>query len=285
MAGPTIDVRSSSLDQTGRPVVEPGAFLCDGNVSLRVNVWNALTGVTVTIRMRFLGIDGQEVDNSFDVTPATNRTKTSLDFALGVGFPLNIIAFASAGAPTIGQTFVQVQLVRGSGGAALPMATLIQSYCTSVQTLSFPGSPILSSLEGAGAVRVITGTQPGAGVEVTETVPAGARWQVLSFLGRFQTSAAVAARVPGLLIDDGANILFGGGPNSNQPASQTVKHIWAPGNTMVTSIDGSYVLVPMPIGLTLSAGARMRTLTSLIDAADQWSQIVYLVREWLEAAA
>src|SRR4051812_32014952 len=118
---------------------------------------------------------------------------------------MNITAFASAGTPIIGQTFVRVQLIRGLSGATLPIATLLQGYVTSRQDLAYPGSPIRMSTEDAFPVRIITGTDPAAGVEIVETVPDGAVWELVSVTARLVTSAAAAVRFPMLQLDHGGS--------------------------------------------------------------------------------
>lgn len=278
----SVQVAATPIDQSGRPVVQPGAFLCDGNVALRVNSWNSLAGVTVTVRMRFLGLDGREVDNTFDVVPNTNRTKATNDFPLGLGFPLNIIAFASVGAPTIGQTFIQVQLIRGLGGATLPMATLLQDYLTASQTLTFPGSPIRTSIEGNGAVRLITGTTPGAGAEISETVPSGARWMILALRAVLTTSVAVANRIPRLTLDDGVTGYWDHSANFSQTASAVWLNDWSQGLFQASAAAASQVPQSLPTNVVLAGGHRIRTFTTALQAADQWSSVAYLVREWID---
>jgi hypothetical protein len=105
--------------------------------------------------------------------------------------------------------------------------------------LAFPGVPIASPLDGGGALRSIAGTTPGAGAEISETVPTGARWELLAFQATFVTSAAAANRVPQLTLDDGTTVYFRLGAALNQAASLTQRRSWfqgapAPYSTMRT---------------------------------------------------
>lgn len=277
-----IGVASSILGGDGRPLVEPGAFFVTGEDNLRINTWNALAGVVLTISVRFLNTRGEIVPYVYTHTPNTNRTKATSDFPLGIGFPLNVQIIASSGAPILGQTYAQVQIIRGLGGNTTTLATLLSNYVTSTQTIAWPGSPVVSSLEGAGALRSITGAVPAAGAEISETVPTGARWELLTFKFIMTCSVAVANRVPNLTVDDGA-LIFGTVPSySTLVASAASTISYEPGASAAINANSSFVASPLPIGLKLAAGFRIRTNSNGIQAADQFSAVQYLVREWIE---
>lgn len=281
-----IGVTSPLFGAEGRPIVEPGALLVTGNDNLRINSWNSVVGVALTIRLRFIdATTGDIVANEFVHTPNSNRTKATSDFPLSVGFPLNITVFASAGVPLIGQTFVQVQLVRGFTGATLLLATLLQGYVTSVQAIAYPGSPIIGSLEGAGVLRSVVGTTPGAGADITETVPTGARWEVLTMSATFTASVAVANRFPLYQMDDGVQTFYRFGLLAALTASQVRAIVWHQGGLGAVVDQNNSISVPLPVGIRMAAGFRMRTTTTNIDVADQWSLVRYVVREWIEAAS
>src|SRR5262249_46183156 len=113
----------------------------------------------------------------------SNRTAKTEDFVLGGGLVTNLSVFATAGSPLIGQCFVIVQLVRSLGVTAYVMGTMLQGYVTTTQNLGWPGSAIVSSTDGEPAIRDIVGTDPVAGAGWSETVPAGARWELVTFGG------------------------------------------------------------------------------------------------------
>lgn len=281
-----LTLKAPFVGNDGRPLIEPGAFFLDGNYALRINSWNALAGVVVTVRARIIrASDGELVDSSWDHTPNTNRTKATNDFPLPAGFILNVTAFASAGSPLVGQTFVQVQLARGLSGATLLLGTLLQDYVTSVQALAYPGSPIRSSVDGGGYIRSITGAAPGAGVEILETVPAGARWELLTGACVLTTSATAGTRIVGLLIRT-AGVTRAA---TFQPTGLIPSRIgvWYFGQAMPNMTDptGNQNTLPLPRSTMLLAADTWGTQTQAIAAGDQWNAPQYTVRELLEAAA
>lgn len=279
-------IKAPFVGSDGRPTIEPGAFFLDGDYSLRVNSWNALVGVVVGIRVRMIrATDGELVDSDFLHTPNSNRTKATTDFPLPAGFILNVTVFASTGTPLVGQTFVQVQLTRGLTGATLLLATMLQDYITSVQALAYPGSPIRSSIEGGGYIRSITGAAPGAGVEILETVPGGARWELLTGACVLTTSATAGTRIVGLLIRT-AGVTRAA---TFQPTGLIPSRIgvWYFGQAMpnMTDATGNQNTLPLPRATMLLAADTWGTQTQAIAAGDQWNAPQYTVRELLEAAA
>lgn len=262
----------------------PHAVYLTGEDNLRVTVFNAAAGVTVTIRGRYLPLDGDIVPFSDSFVPATNRTASTNTTRLAEGWLLGVSVFVSGGSPLTGQTFAIVSLIRGEGTSAIDLMTLAAGPVTASQRIGYPGSLIMNSLDGAGALRLITGTTPGAGAEISETVPTGARWQLLSFAATIATSAAAANRQPTLVIDDGATQYQLFPQAATTPASNSSRYFWTAGSgVFLAQLNGADVQ-GLVSPLWLLAGHRIRTLTTLIQAGDQWSAVLYGVREWMEAA-
>jgi hypothetical protein len=266
----------------GRVIVSPFQFYSNGEDNIRVTSFNAVSGVRLKIQGRF--IDSQQLITplAHDHTPNTDRTAVTTEFALGVGAVLNFNVFASAGAPTTGQTFVIVQLIRGKGAAATVLGTLLQAYVTLTQHLAFPGSPIQSSLDGPGAVRMFAGTVPAAGINFTEISPFGARWQLLAVRTRLTTSAVVATRIPILTIVNNATDQIYLPQYRGSPASASDFYVWAAGVPAFTPAAVGYNAAPLPTDLPLPQFTAITCTTPGLDVGDQWFAPILTVREWLE---
>jgi hypothetical protein len=256
-----------------------------GEDALAVTVFNAAAGVTVTVTGRILQF-GSTRPSPFaqPIVPATDRSASVARFTLGDGWLLNAQVIVSAGTPAIGQTFARLSLVRGITVNAPDLFTLGADYVTAKQPLSYPGSGVTDATDGAGALRSITGATPSAGAEVSETVPTGARWELLSIIWTFVTAVAVANRFADITLDDGANVFFRCGPTIAQAASTTQIYNSFQGAGPVTRDGNTVVERSLPIGVRLGAGYRIRSNTLAIQAADQYSAVQYLVREWIEGA-
>lgn len=263
---------------------QAGAVYLRLDDNVRITSFNSAAGVTLACRSRMVDLRGLvQVGNDLQ-TPNTDRTAKATIVASDEGWLLGGAVFVTAGTPLEGQCFVVVEIVRGQGAAALALEHIAAGYVTAKQPLRFPSLSSLRSLDGHGALRVITGATPGAGAEISETVPTGARWELLAFAALFTTGVAVAARVPALVLDDGATAYQQVQAPTSIPASTVELFGWSQAGVNTAAGVLSAQNASIGVGIRLLAAHRIRTVTGLIQAADQYSAIRYLVREWLEGA-
>lgn len=141
-----------------------------------------------------------------------------------------------------------------------------EAYTTRVA----PTAGVLGDPVTTGATTL--GTNPTAGAEISQTVPTGEAWLLTSVVATLVTSAAVANRSPHLIIDDGANVLANLVPAAAQAASTTVVYAWTVGGFDAGAVrDGVAASGQLPAGLRLQPGYRIRTVTTALDVADDWS--------------
>ena len=271
----------AELVQAHQARLSSSAFYFSGEDALRITTFNAAAGVTVAIEGRRIDVDGRIVPFAERHVPNTDRTTASSTFVLGEGFLLNVQIRASAGTPRIAQCFAILEVVRGTTGAAIPLATLLQGYVTDTSRLSWPGSPIRSSIDGPGVIRSITGTDPAAGAEVSETVPTNARWQLMGLRFVLTTDATVANRQPMILFDDGVSTFASVTGNNSQAASTATSYYGQVGTVSVGALTNGLNFV-LPYPLTLMGGFRVRTQTTAIVAGDNYGAPILLVEEWIE---
>lgn len=258
-----------------------GAQLITRDTNLRIESFNSAAGVTLTIVARIQSFADDPVINVFAHVPNTDRTIKATDFPLPEGWLISLQVYANAGTPRRGQCYVRVSLIEGFTGATISMTTLVQGYVQDTSARAWPGSPIEASGDGPGFVRTTLGTNPAAGLEISETVPTNARWLLKTFRFPLTTSAVVANRRPTLIIDDGANELWRVGSNVDQAASQISIYEAGAGAAFAT-LDARVFSLPLPVGLLLMGGYRIRTSTAAIDAGDDYAAPIYGVEEWIE---
>jgi hypothetical protein len=259
-------------------LVDSDAIYCTGEDNLRLTTFNGTAGVILALEGRFMRCDGVVVPIVETHTPNTDRTsKTSL-VTLAEGYLGNVQLRATSGSPIAGKCFAIVELVRGRAGAVQPLATLLEGYVSDVQRLAWPGSPLRSSVDTPGVSSVITGTDPAANAECSDTVPTGARWEVLSWMALLVTDANVINRTVALIIDDGVSLLWSCDASGTQAASLT-RNYNAYGTGAAPDVTGSTFRLPGPFPLDLPAGARIRTVTNNLQVGDNWSAPKILVRE------
>jgi hypothetical protein len=260
-----------------------------GEDTLRLTAFNSAAGVTVTLTGRFVPVPQRDDEPPLrpgafrvDLVPTTNRVATVRLLPLSEGWLLDYAITISAGTPAHGQCFVKLQIVRGTAGATQLLSTIAQGYVTTSYDVGGIGIGLSGFTDGAGALRSITGSTPAAGAEISETVPTGVRWELLSFSAQLVTSATVTGRIWQALLDDGATIYGEFSGTDAIPAGTTSRMTLAQGLTQPRAPGGFNSVIPAPNNLRLAAGHRIRTSTINIQVGDQWSLVQYLVREWIE---
>lgn len=115
---------------------------------------------------------------------------------------------------------------------------------------------------------VIITPDPAAGAELVYT--ATSDLLIYALYGTLVTSATVANRRVHLVADDGANIYFRSPSGTDITASLT-EPISA-FSTATVAANGGVITVPLPgLGLRLPTGYRLRTITTGLDATDNYS--------------
>lgn len=122
------------------------------------------------------------------------------------------------------------------------------------------------------STQTLVGTDPAAGAEVSQVVPAGQLWQLLAVSVQLVQGITDTPQ-PMLVIDDGTNVVWEMfGATAAQAVSTTCRYNWAPGAPL-TGLIGAGVNVhasaPMP-SLMLPAGYRVRTSTIGLTATGNY---------------
>ena len=160
------------------------------------------------------------------------------------------------------------------------IALLFAGYVTDAGAPAYPNGKIESSTEGRGLIRLIVGTNPAAGEEISETVPAGVRWRLISLRAILATNATVANRTPRLQLVDGAHPFFTSGVSATVTASTTSVFSFAVvGQEDTTSPSAAVQCIPD--NLILLPDQKITTVTGAMEEGDNWDVPVLLVEEWI----
>lgn len=233
----------------------------------------------VQVNMRILLPSGKIVQSVWNVQPIQTRTGQTFFYPLPEGFLLS----AAVTTPFVNQprsTFCELILYRGANLNNLQNQILCSGYPAGYQVLSWPLGVNTNSLDTVGNIRSIVGTTPGAGAEISETVPVGAQWFLLAIEFGLTASATVATRVPQVIFDDGTNIFAQVVSPVNVTASSSIGLAFAIGLNTGSNVLG-VANNSIPNNLKLMPSWRIRTNTGSLQAADQYSSPKYVVEEWL----
>ena len=211
-----------------------------------------------------------------DHTTSANRSLATSATAI-TEVPLHITIRTLETGVSRGECYVKVSL-RAEG---VVVALLGAGYVTDAGTVMWPGGKVESSVEGPGLVRNIEGTDPAAGAEISETVPTGARWRLITLHAVLTADATAVTRNPKLVLNDGLSDYLITPVGATATASQTVKVTWsASGLEDISSVLAQ--VEPLPSGLLIPAGHGISTLTVNLQAGDNYAAPQFLVEEWIE---
>jgi hypothetical protein len=276
---------TASPDSTVSPALRgplsSGALYLGPNTHLRITAFNAAASVRLALQGLVMQLSGEVTPFRHELAPTTDRVITTQSFAMTEGWLLSADLVAVSGSPRRGQCWARVQFTFGRNGVADAFGTVLQGYITDTAGLSLNGSLIGSSADGPGVIRSITGTDPAAGVEISETVPTNARWRVFGVAATLVTDATVANREAALVLDDGTTVNSRSPSRFNHAASLTRLYSFAPQHRIVAVATDTTQTPPMPDAI-LMGGARVRTITTNLQAGDNWSAPQLLVEEWIE---
>lgn len=259
----------------------PGLWV-EHNDRLYVAAYSSVASLVVTFSGYFRKMNGEIVEYAVIVNPTSDRAVTAGTQHFGAGFLLSCVATLASGNANRGQCYVRAQIQRSAGTPAIKLHGVLGGYVTDDYSPSFPYGKIEGPLEGPGCLRSVTGSNPAAGAEISETVPTGARWELIALSMTLVTAVAVANRTAVIVIDDGTTIILGNPAVVVQPASNTfdysVQHYGAESLS-----NAGNVVINIPPHLRLPAGFRIITFTGNMQAADNWAAPQMMIEEWIEA--
>lgn len=131
-------------------------------------------------------------------------------------------------------------------------------------------------------VRSVAGTNPAAGIEISETVPASVRWKLISVFFRLVTSATAATRRLHFVVDDGTNKLFDFPVGNTHLASLTRDYTIAHVGNVGNGIQDDDIMQILPADAVLPTGFRVRTETTGIQVGDDFGAPQLWVEECTE---
>lgn len=133
---------------------------------------------------------------------------------------------------------------------------------------------------GRGNIRAITGTNPAAGAEISETVPAGKLWVLQWFSATLVAEVTPANRTMRIVAQRGGTPGWVWLSSVNQLATQTrIYTLMRLRGEQPTANISVYIFGGIP-DFVLLAGDVITTSTINLQAADDWSAPYYQVQEF-----
>jgi hypothetical protein len=248
------------------------------------NVWVMTScgqgGGTATVDARLLMPSGEVKPWQFSFVVPNQRIAFNTVIPLPECFILSI-AVRSTAVCDFGQLYVTLYIARYQNTGVFLPCLLARGYLSQFCGLGWPNAPQRGTQEGRGFLRTITGTAPGAGVEINETVPSGAMWKLHSVVFSVTASAVVLNRYPKLVVDNGSSVFFFSSSAQAITASQTWNICYSGFGSAIPNSTTFNLTQPLgAVEILMFQGYRFRTLF-LGDPGDQLTAPIYNVEEWL----
>src|SRR3990167_10849827 len=253
---------------------------CDKNTQVRITAWNNRSAsVTVGIAIRILRLNGS-VDNIRRFVEVTaDRVSTLSDEEFGTGYILSIFVVPITADVRHGEVYVNTRILDTKDNFA--MASNISGYITAHHPRFYPFDTMDDSVIPDGALTSVTGTNPAAGAEISETVPTNARWKIRALRVSLVADANVANRTVEIVIDDGANEILRLQDRTAITAGQTISEQASAFSVLPADIATVHYFA-LPQDMKLEQGWRIRTETTNLQVGDNYSAPTLIVEEWLE---
>jgi len=237
---------------------------------------------TVTVSGRILDAFSRKiVPFQQQITVTASNAFQQFQIQTQEGFLLGATVTYSPPSNAANQSFIALGIMRGAVGFTSIQTTLCAGYMNQLGLISWPQSGIVNPREGNGTPLTFSLGNPAAGADFTFTVANAERNQIMSVHAVLTTAVAAANRQVQFIVDDGATTLYATTPGPVQAASLAWDYTGAGFGYAPTQALTS-VSVHVDPNLVLQQGWRIRSATTAIQAADQWSAIRVTVRQWID---
>lgn len=212
--------------------------------------------------------------------PDATRLRNIFFVPLTEGFLLNL-SVGITGNSRKGQTYIELHMQKGDALGGPQFTDLLAGYLTAMCNLVWPLNAPVHSIDGAGWKHSLQFGQPAAGADFTNTNFSNQRLRIESIVAQLAAANAGTPRAVELIVDDGINVVFRIAANATQAINTTAQYVVGSLGTPSTIVTTD-LQINIPNPLILMPGWRIRTATTNINAADQWSNIWANVEEWIE---
>jgi len=251
---------------------------------LQVNIWPPSAVDSITVAWKILSSDGKLNVSQATFTNFTPNAQNQYLQPLTEGFLLSLaVTNSNAGTVHRGRDFVQVGIQMGPAAGTPFYRVLISGYPTHVSALGWPEGSVIDSLTGPGWLQTSTNA-PAAGADFSIAFSQYTRIWIHSLSATLATSATVANRTPVFeLLDISGNVVWQIAPTVVQAAS--LVYVYNLGEALTLSADvNNNKVIPLPEEVYIYGGgsAAIKSVTTNIQAADQWSNVMLCIEQWYD---
>ncbi|MCR4323009.1 MAG: hypothetical protein NUV61_02890 [Candidatus Azambacteria bacterium] len=231
-------------------------------------------GTVFKIQLRIYSVEANQIEikgmtkeGLFTFRLTTNGTGIieQHDFSIP-DIPIMLMLVDSSGNFSQGQCYASIVLL-ANGSQLFQLAT---GLVYREKSLSYPAVNQENTIPNRGDFTRRYSANPAAGAEVVFTVPSGRVWNPKMLYLKLVTSATVANRRVHVVISSQGQNEFHTFCDIDQTASTTREYSVANMVGVPDREDGGWILIPLPANLWLTADESIETLTTNIQAGDNF---------------
>ncbi len=224
-----------------------------------------------------LEIRGMTKEGMFIHRYITNNTGilSSGDFAIP-DVPIFVSVIDRNGAFQQGQCTVTLQLMANG----IPFYELCSGQVYRQKSISYPATNQNDLMPNRGFFPRERGANPAAGAECIFTVGTGRVKIVQCLYLTLTTSAAVANRRVHVIFRSEGDIIFQTFSDIDQTASTTKKYVVSAMHGLPDREDDNVILITIPENIVLTGDETIETLTTNLQAGDNWGVPIMLSEEF-----
>lgn len=235
---------------------------------------SAISSVAANIRIRGFTSEGPFTFRHVTVSDSILEEET---FALP-DIPISIAAFDTAGSLIQGECFMALKLqINGDD-----YMQLCAGYVYDPKGLTWPAPYMTDLIPGRGRIGNRTAADPAAGDEISIAVTDGQIWHVLGLSFTLVAAAAAASRRVHVVFSDGQGTTIDTFATTDQIISETKKYSVAHFGATPDETDDNDILINMPSDIWLRTGGSIDTVTTNLNAGDNFSAPDLIIEEFFQ---
>jgi len=235
-------------------------------------ITHATTDIALTIR----GMTKQG-PFTFSHTPTSDSAAKVEDYPLP-DIPIFVSVEPKAGGLEQGHTYATLYLL--ANGDLLHR--LCAGYVYENKAISWPFAGSEDLRPNGGKLSYVSGANPDAGSEAILTVPTNQVWELMYGEITLVTDGTVANRRPHFVIGGASAATIHAFAEVDQTASQTITYRIGEFHTLPDSLDNGTILLSMPAGIIIGPGVTLDTLTTNLQAGDNFSRFDFYVEQFFQ---
>ena len=244
---------------------------------LQIESWsNAARTLVIT------GVDSLGQNFSFEHETNADRSLNSTRHTVNpdtAQYVWTLVVIPPAGVRR-GECFIRISVLWNNR----QVERLSTGYVTDGKSIAYPPGVFEGFTDGAGLLRSITGTNPAAGVEITEACPTNAKWKMKGAAFQVVADGNAANRAVRLLINDGVTDVLSYPATVLVAATQTrifrFQKGWPNDPTTFGTLADIWAFISDEI--EIFQGWSWRTQTESIQVGDDFGAPVFIVEEWIQ---